>query len=120
MIIKYFSNTKEHNLIVKPLKGTVFSEILMDFITRNKFQNIDCQDSKLNQVLEKCDSAIIDYPSSSIIEANKANIPTLVLSYSALRIRENAIQEYKNIEVFRYNNRQEIINNISEFVMVNS
>ena len=36
MIIKYFSEIKDHDFTVKALKGTVFSEILMDFIIKNK------------------------------------------------------------------------------------
>ena len=120
MIIKYFSEIKHHDFTVKSLKGTVYSEILMDFIKKNKHPNIYYQDGKLNKVLKKCDLAIIDFPSSSIIEANEANIPTLVLSYDALRIRKNALKQYKNIEIFQYKNKQEILKNISEFINQNS
>jgi len=120
MIIKYFSEIKHHDFTVKSLKGTVYSEILMDFIKKNKYPNIYYQDGKLNMVLKKCDLAIIDFPSSSIIEANEANIPTLVLSYDALRIRKNALKQYKNIEIFQYKNKQEILKNISEFINQNS
>ena len=120
MIIKYFSEIKDHDFTVKALKGTVYSEILMDFIKKNKYPNIYYQDGKLNKVLDKCDLAIIDYPSSSIIEANKANIPTLVLSYDALRIRKNALKQYRNIKIFQYKNQQEILKNISKFINNNS
>ena len=120
MIIKYFSEIKDHDFTVKALKGTVFSEILMDFIKKNKYPNIYYQDGKLNKVLEKCDLAIIDFPSSSILEANKANIPTLVLSYEALEIRENALKQYSKIEIFKYKHQQEILTKISEFINNNS
>ena len=120
MIIKYFSEIKNHDFTVKSLKGTVYSEILMDFIKKNKYPNIYYQDGKLNMVLKKCDLAIIDFPSSSIIEVNKANIPTLVLSYDALSIRQNALKQYRNIENFQYKNPQEVLNTISEFINNNS
>jgi len=120
MIIKYFSEIKDHDFIVKALKGKVYSEILMDSIKKNKYPNIYYQDGKLNKVLEKCDLAIIDFPSSSIIEVNKANIPTLVLSYDALRIRKNALKQYRNIKIFQYKNQQEILKNILKFINNNS
>ena len=37
------------------------------------------QSRKFCKVLEKCDLAIIDFPSSSIIEANKANIERIFI-----------------------------------------
>ena len=120
MIIKYFYEIKNHDLIVKALKGTVYSEIFKDFLKKNKYPNIYYQDGNLTDVLEKCDLAIIDFPSSSILEANKANIPTLVLSYEALEIRENALKKYSKIEIFKYKHQQEILTKISEFIKNNS
>jgi len=120
MIIRHFSKINNHDFTVKALKGTVYSEILMDFIKKNKYSNIYYQNGKLNKVLEQCDLAIIDFPSSSIIEVNKANIPTLVLSYDALSIRQNALKQYRNIENFQYKNPQEVLNTISEFINNNS
>jgi hypothetical protein len=119
MIISYFSEINNHDLTVKALKGTVYSKILMDFIKKNKYPNIYYQDGKLDVVLEKCDLAIIDFPSSSILEANKANIPTLVLSYDALSIRQNALKQYSKIELFKYKNQQEILKKIAEFITKN-
>ena len=119
-IIDFFSKLINYDLVIKALNGTIYSEIFRDFIKKEKYQNIHYEDGNLLEVLEKCDLAIIDFPSSSIMEANKANIPTLVLSYSELCIRKNALEQYKNIEIFQYNNQQEILENISEFINENS
>jgi lipid A disaccharide synthetase len=120
MIIKHFSRINNCNIIVKALKHSLYADILKDFIAKNKYSNICFHDGKLSETLERCDLAIIDFPSSSILEADAANIPTLVLSYKDLRIRDNALKKYSNIELFKYKNQQEIFTKISKFIKNNS
>ncbi len=120
MIISYFSEINNHDFIVKALKRSLYADILKDYIAKKKYPNICFQDGKFSDSLEKCHLAIIDYPSSSILEANAANIPTLVLSYGALKIRENAFKQFSKIEIFKYKHQQEILTKISEFIKNNS
>ncbi len=120
MIIKYFTGLKNHDFIVKALKRSLYADILKDYIAKNKSPNICFQDGKLSDSLKESDLAIIDFPTSTIIEANKASIPTLVLSYDALIIRKNALKQYNKIEIFKYKHQQEILTKISVFINNNS
>ena len=120
VIIKHFSEINNCNFIVKALKHSLYADILKDFIAKNKYHNICFQDGPLSDYLKKCHLVIIDFPSSAILEAIEANIPTLVLSYEALKIRDNALKQYSNIELFKYKNQKEILTKISEFINHNS
>ena len=119
-LIKYFSQFEDIDFIIKALKGSLYADILGDYIREKKYRNVFFQDGDLSDTLKKSDLAIIDFPTSTILDASKANIPTLVLSYDALTIRKEALKQYKNIEIFQYKNQQEILKSISEFINSNS
>tara|TARA_B100001250_G_C19777996_1_gene780489 strand:+ start:1329 stop:1787 length:459 start_codon:yes stop_codon:yes gene_type:complete len=118
-LIKYFSQLEDIEFIIKAFKDSLYADILGDYIREKKYRNIFFQDGDLSNTLKESDLAIIDFPSSTILEANKANIPTLVLSYPAISIRKDALKQYKNIELFQYVNQKEIIKKISEFIIIN-
>ncbi len=119
-LIKYFSQLEDIDFIIKALKGSLYADILGDYIREKKYRNIFFQDGNLSDTLKKSDLAIIDFPSSTILEANKENIPTLILSYPAISIRKDAIKQFNNIEIFQYKNQKEILNEISKFIKKNT
>tara|TARA_B100000315_G_scaffold183255_1_gene172169 strand:+ start:509 stop:973 length:465 start_codon:yes stop_codon:yes gene_type:complete len=116
MIIKYFSEINNHDFIVKALKRSLFADILKDYIMENKFPNIYFHDGKLNEILEECNLAIMDYPSSSILETNRANIPTLVLSNEFINIRDHALEQFNNIEIFKFSKQEDTLKRITDFI----
>jgi hypothetical protein len=97
----------------------MFADILKDFISKKQFQNIYFHEGKLSETLERCHLAIIDYPSSAILDASKANIPTLVLAYKELLIREKALDEFNNISLFQYAKPADILDKIDSFISSN-
>ena len=118
-IIRYFSVINNHTITVKAVKHTTFADILKDYIAKNQFTNICFHDGRLSETLERCDLAIIDYPSSAILDASKANIPTLVLAYKELLIREKALDEFNNISLFQYAKPADILDKIDSFISSN-
>ena len=119
IIIRYFSVINNHTIIIKALRHSMFADILKDFISKKQFQNIYFHEGKLSETLERCHLAIIDYPSSAILDASKANIPTLVLAYKELLIREKALDEFNNISLFQYAKPADILDKIDSFISSN-
>ena len=115
-IIKYFSKFEKIDFIIKALKGSTYAEILNDHIKNQNYSNIFFVDGNLMDSLKESDLAIIDFPSSSILDANEANIPTLVLSYKNIKIREKALLQFNNVEIFRYDDQMEVLRKISDFI----
>ena len=119
LIIRHLAGIKNHTITVKALKNTIFADILKDFIENNHLPNIYFEDGSLSKTLARSHLAIIDYPSSSILEANKANIPTLVLAYKELVIRKKALHEFNNISLFQYAKPADFLDKIDCFISSN-
>ena len=90
-------NTNIH-LIVKSLKGTANATLLEHYCEMNN-HSFEHSTKSLISELQRSDCAIIDYPSSAIMDVIEVGIPGVVLINDYFKIRNAATQSLPNIDV---------------------
>ncbi len=113
-LIEKFSSLTQYDFIIKCLKNFGFSKIIKDWIFSKRYSNILYNDGRLIDSLRKSKKAIVDYPSSAVLECEKARVPTLVLHYDELKIRDTANDSLKYVQLKKFqdiNNGIEIVKN---------
>jgi hypothetical protein len=88
-ILGMLAGRPEH-FTVKCLPGNPTSLLLAREIARLGVENVDYDEGSMRRALELSSRAVFDYPSSAAGEAERAMVPSLILAYPGLRVRESA------------------------------
>lgn len=121
-LIEKFSILTQYYFIIKCLKTAPFpqmSEVIKDWISSKKYSNISYNHSKLIDSLMVSKKAVVDYPSSAIMQCEIARVSSLVLYYDGLEIRETAQTALRYVQLKRFKGVNDGIKIVEDFLLGN-
>ena len=102
--------------IIKGLRGTTFGRLLHRKVQSLEAPHIIYQKGRLSEALRISEKAIIDYPSSSMLEAERLQVRSLVLNYNQLLLRPEACHSLKYCKIKNYTSVDECRTFIAQFL----
>lgn len=102
--------------IVKCLRGADSSAVLEARVAAAKAPHVVYSEERLSDVLPRASAALLDFPSSAMLECEDAGLPTFVLAYPGLHLRHSGVARQRLARIAPYAHRDEIAGLLGGFL----
>lgn len=102
--------------IVKCLRGADSSAVLEARVAEANAVHVVYSEERLSEVLPRASAALLDFPSSAMLECEDAGLPTFVLAYPGLHLRHSGVVRRRLARIVRYTHRDQIAGLIGGFL----